>query len=143
MYNTCVIKILVSPSCASCRKVRKWFEDNKIPYEAINIFSDSLTHDDIMDVIAKSENGTDDIISRRSKVFQESGMEFDDMTVSELIAFVLKNPSVLKRPIIIDDHRLQVGYNAEEIRTFIPRARRIALEECDRCPKRENCDVHV
>ena len=143
MYNTCVIKILVSPSCASCRKVRKWFEDNKIPYEAINIFSDSLTHDDIMEVIAKSENGTDDIISRRSKVFQESGVEFDDMTVSELIAFVLKNPSVLKRPIIIDDHRLQVGYNAEEIRTFIPRARRIALEECDHCPNRESCDAHV
>ena len=138
-----MIKILVSPSCASCRKVRKWFDEMKIPYESVNIFSGTLTADDIMEAITKSENGTDDIISRRSKVFQDTKVNFDDLTVSELIDFVLKNPSVLKRPIIIDDHRLQVGYNSEEIRTFIPRARRIALEECDHCPNRESCDAHV
>lgn len=138
-----VIKILVSPSCASCRKVKKWFDENKIPYESVNIFSDALTYDAVKEAIAKSENGTDDIISRRSKVFQESGVDFDEMTVSELIGFVLENPSVLKRPIIIDDHRLQVGYNSEEIRTFIPRAKRIAQEECDNCPHRVKCEVHI
>ena len=139
-----MIKILVSPSCASCRKVRKWFEENQIPYEAVNIFSGTLTPDDIKEAITKSEIGTDDIISRRSKVFQDSTIDFDDLTVSELIDFVIKNPSVLKRPIIIDDHRLQVGYNAEEIRTFIPRAKRIALKACsEECPKWPNCDHHI
>lgn len=134
-----MIKILVSPSCASCRKVRKWFDDNKIPYEMVNIFSDALKREDIKEAITKSENGTDDIISTRSKVFQDSGKNFDDMTVSELIDFVLANPSVLKRPIIIDDHRLQVGYNSEEIRTFIPRSLRMAHQSCDpaNCPKWE------
>ena len=139
-----MIKILVSPSCASCRKVRKWFDDNKIPYEAVNIFSGTLTADDIMEAITKSENGTDDIISRRSKVFQDSNIDFDELTVSELVRFVLDNPSVLKRPIIIDDHRLQVGYNAEEIRTFIPRARRIAIRACsEECPQCNDCDNHL
>ena len=139
-----MIKILVSPSCASCRKVKKWFEENHIAYEAINIFSSSLSPEDIKEAITKSENGTDDIISRRSKVFQDSGKDFDDMTVSELIDFVMKNPSVLKRPIIIDDHRLQVGYNAEEIRTFIPRARRVAALYCNQeCPKWATCDNHT
>ena len=139
-----MIKILVSPSCASCRKVRKWFDDNKIPYEAVNIFSGTLTADDIMEAITKSENGTDDIISRRSKVFQDSNIDFDELTVSELVRFVLDNPSVLKRPIIIDDHRLQVGYNAEEIRTFIPRARRVAIRACsEECPQYNNCDNHL
>lgn len=136
-----MIKILVSPSCASCRKVRKWFDENAIPYEAVNIFSPSLTAKDVKEAITKSENGTDDIISRRSKVFQDSNVDFDDLTVSELIDFVLKNPSVLKRPIIIDDHRLQVGYNSEEIRTFIPRAKRLAALACQECPKFDSCDT--
>ncbi len=142
MYsNYGMIKILVSPSCSSCRKVKKWFEDNKIPFEMVNIFSPSLSEADIREVITKSENGTDDIISRRSKVFQERGLDFDEMTISELIRFVLDNPSVLKRPIIIDDHRVQVGYNAEEIRTFIPRAKRLAALACMECPNFGNCDV--
>ncbi len=125
-----MIKIYTSPSCSSCRKVKKWFDENHIPYEAKNIFGPSLSKEDIKEVIAKSENGTDDIISSRSKIVQEQNIDFDDMTISELIEFIRKNPSILKRPIIVDDHRVQVGYNSEEIRTFIPRAQRILDEHC-------------
>jgi regulatory protein spx len=59
-----------------------------------------------------------------------------------LIEFIRKNPSVLRRPIIVDDHRIQVGYNSEEIRTFIPRARRIAEMTCtsEECPTFGDCD---
>jgi regulatory protein spx len=125
-----MIRIYTSPSCSSCRKVKKWFEDNKIPYEAKNIFAANLTAEELKDVISKTENGTDDIISLRSKVVQENNIDFDEMTISQLVEFIRANPSVLKRPIIVDDHRIQVGYNEEEIRTFIPRARRLAESLC-------------
>lgn len=136
-----MIKIYYSPSCSSCRKVKKWFDEQKIPYEAKDIFSRPLTSDDIKEIIQKSEDGTDDIISMRSKIVSENNIDFDDMKVSELISFIQKNPSVLKRPIIVDDHRIQVGYNEEEIRTFIPRARRMAEMFCtkENCPEWGNC----
>ncbi|MCR5490898.1 MAG: transcriptional regulator Spx [Bacilli bacterium] len=126
-----MIKIYTSPSCSSCRKVKKWFDDNQIPYVAKNIFGPTLAAEDLMEVISKCENGTEDIISTRSKIVQEQNIDFDSMTISQLIAFIQKNPSILKRPIIVDDHRLQVGYNEEEIRTFIPRARRLAETYCN------------
>lgn len=48
----------------------------------------------------------------------------------QLIDLVEKNPSLLRRPIIMDDRRLQVGYNEDEIRRFLPRkVRRLELEE--------------
>lgn len=125
-----MIKIYTSPSCSSCRKVKKWFDEQHIPYEAKNIFGDTLSIEDVKEVISKAENGTDDIISTRSKIVSENNINFDDMTISELIEFIRKNPSILKRPIIVDDRRLQVGYNEEEIRTFIPRARRLAEMYC-------------
>lgn len=131
-----MIKIYMSPSCSSCRKVKKWFDDQKIPYVAKNIFSPSLSESDLKEVIQKTENGTDDIISTRSKIIQEQKVDIDDMTISELIEFIRKNPSVLKRPIIVDDRRIQVGYNEEEIETFIPRARRYASSICNP----ENCE---
>jgi regulatory protein spx len=136
-----VITIYVSPSCSSCRKVKKWFDDNHIPYEAKNIFSPSLSAEDIRDLISKTENGTDDIISPRSKIVPEQNIDFDSMKISELIAFIQKNPSILKRPIIVDDHRVQVGYNEEEIRTFIPRARRLAERYCspEECENYASC----
>ena len=126
-----MIKIYYSPSCSSCRKVRKWFDEQKIPHEDKDIFSGDLSVTDLKEIISKSIDGTDDIISPRSKIVSEQKINFDDMTISELISFIRENPSVLRRPIIVDDRKVQVGYNEEAIRTFIPRARRLAECSCD------------
>ena len=90
-------------------------------------------------MITKSENGTDDIISPRSKIVQENNIDFDEMKISELVRFIKANPSVLKRPIIVDDRRLQVGYNEDEISAFIPLARRYADMVCANCGNCELC----
>ena len=135
-----MIKIYTSPSCSSCRKVKKWFKDQNIPYIEKNIFAATLNENELKEILIKSENGTEDIISSRSKIVQESGVDLESMTVKELIAFIRANPSVLKRPIMVDDNKIQVGYNPEEITVFIPQAKRIALWACENCPKVNECD---
>lgn len=137
-----MIRIYTSPSCSSCRKVKKWFEEQKIPYEEKNIFSSILDEKELKEILAKSENGTDDIISKRSKIIKENNIDIEEMTISEMINFIRDNPSVLKRPIMVDDSKIQVGYNSEEIRVFIPQARRIAMMTCSKwnCDSFETCE---
>ena len=116
-----MIQIYTTPSCASCRKAKKWFDQYNIPYSEKNIFSIKLSKEDIFKMLANSENGFDDIISTRSKVFKEKQLEPDNMTIQELVDFIIENPSVLKRPIIINENELQVGYNNEDITIFLPK----------------------
>lgn len=123
-----MIKIYTSPSCSSCRKVKQWFDEQQIPYEEHNIFSSTLSETELKDILYKSENGTEDIISTRSKVIRDKNIDVETMSIKDLVAFIRKNPSVLKRPIMVDNRRIQVGYNSEEIMTFIPRERREELE---------------
>lgn len=132
-----MIRIYTAPSCASCRKVKSWLKENHIPYIEKNIFSTLLRSEELRELLERSENGTDDIISKRSKIIKENKVNIDDMSINQLITFIQENPSVLKRPIMIDERRFQVGYNAEEIRAFIPRELR-KLAECqntDFCPQ--------
>lgn len=83
-----------------------------------------------MQVLRMTENGTEDIISTRSRTFQNLKINLDDLSIDQLIDLVEKNPSLLRRPIIMEDRRLQVGYNEDEIRRFLPRkVRRLELEE--------------
>ena len=86
-------------------------------------------------MLQKSENGTEDIISLRSKIIKEQNVKLDDMSVSEMIQFIRQNPTVLKRPIMVDDSHIQVGYDTDEMTTFIPKARRlrepIVCDDCD------------
>ena len=116
-----MIQIYTTPSCASCRKAKKWFDQYKIPYSEKNIFSIKLSKEDIFRMLANSENGFEDIISTRSKVFKEKKLDPDVMSTSSLVEFIIENPSVLNRPIIINEDELQVGYNNEDITIFLPR----------------------
>ncbi len=137
-----MIKIYTSPSCSSCRKVKKWFDEQKIPYVEKNIFAVSLNENDLKEMLIKSENGTEDIISNRSKIVKEKNIDLNEMSIKDLLKFIKENPSVLKRPIMVDDRRIQVGYNEEEIRTFIPHARRIAQWNCQKgqCESYDTCE---
>ncbi len=137
-----MIRIYTSPSCSSCRKVKKWFDEQKITYEERNIFNSTLNEKELRDILAKSENGTEDIISTRSKIIKENDIDLNSMTISQMISFIRDNPSILKRPIMVDDRKIQVGYNEEEIRVFIPAAKRLAMMACshENCDKYENCD---
>ncbi len=135
-----MIKIYTSPSCSSCRKVKQWFKEQEIPFVEKNIFVSSLSENELKEILVKSENGTEDIISTRSKIVKESGVDLDNMTIKELIDFIRKNPSILKRPIMVDDNKIQVGYNPEDITVFIPQAKRIAAWACQNCPKADECE---
>ena len=96
-----MIVVYTSPGCASCRKVKAWLNERHLPFIEKNIFKTLLNDNEIKHLLMRSENGSDDIISKRSKVIQETNLDLDSMTVDELFHFVKKHPSVLKRPIII------------------------------------------
>ncbi|MGP4073902.1 transcriptional regulator SpxA [Piscibacillus sp. B03] len=128
-----MVTLFTSPSCTSCRKARAWLEEHEIPYKERNIFSDSLSEDEIKEILRMTEDGTDEIISTRSKVFQSLDVSLDQMPLKDLISLIQQNPGLLRRPIILDDKRLQVGYNEDEIRRFLPRkVRSFQLREAQR-----------
>ncbi|MCX8722244.1 MULTISPECIES: transcriptional regulator SpxA [Lactobacillus] len=125
-----MVNLYISPSCTSCRKAKAWLKKHNIDYKERNIFSEPLTKDELIQILRMTENGTEEIISTRSRAFQQLKVNLDDLSIDHLLDLVEKNPSLLRRPIIMDDRRLQVGYNEDEIRRFLPRkVRRLELEE--------------
>lgn len=119
-----MVKIYTSPSCSSCRKVKNWFKDQEIPFQEINILAGTIDKDELQEILTKSLDGTDEIISKRSKIMKQSKVSIDDMNLDDLLNFISQNPTVLKRPIIVDEKIIQVGYNEDEIRVFIPKDKR-------------------
>ncbi|MGM0215802.1 transcriptional regulator Spx [Enterococcus sp. AZ109] len=116
-----MIKLYTSPSCTSCRKAKAWLKESGLSFEERNIFSEPLTKNEIKEIISLTETGTEEIISTRSKVYEKIDVDLDELSFNELVALIEENPGLLRRPIILDDKRLQVGYNEEDIHQFIPR----------------------
>ncbi|MCP9313469.1 transcriptional regulator Spx [Liquorilactobacillus satsumensis] len=116
-----MVTLYTSPSCTSCRKARAWLRKHEIPFKERNIFSEPLSINEIKQILQMTENGTEEIISKRSKAYQKLNVDLDELPLKQLFDLIQKNPGLLRRPIILDEKRLQVGYNEDEIRRFLPR----------------------
>ena len=119
-----MIILYTSPGCASCRKAKQWLKDNQLPFVEKNIFTTMLKEDEIKYLLSRCENGTEDIISVRSKAFQQLDCDIEDLSVSRLVEIVKKSPSILKRPIMISEKSMVVGYDDDEITAMVPQALR-------------------
>lgn len=115
-----MIVLYSSPGCASCRKVRQWLKDKNLKFIEKNIFTSMLSEKEIKYLLMRTDNGAEDIISTRSKVMQESSVNIDELSISELIVFIQRHPSVLKRPIVMNEKSFLIGYDEEEIDAFLP-----------------------
>lgn len=116
-----MITLFLSPSCTSCRKARAWLSKYEVAFEEHNIITSPLNKEELLQILSFTENGTEDIISTRSKVFQKLAIDVDELSTSSLMELISENPSLLRRPIILDKKRMQIGFNEDEIRAFLPR----------------------
>jgi regulatory protein spx len=116
-----MVTVYTTPSCTSCRKAKAWLEEHQIEFIERNIISNPLTIDELKSILRLTEDGTDEIISTNSKRFQELNVDIEALSLKEFYKLIIENPQMLRRPIIQDEKRFQVGYHDEEIRRFLPR----------------------
>jgi regulatory protein spx len=122
-----MVNLYTTPSCTSCRKAKAWFEEHHIDYIERNILSEPLTVDEIKSILRLTEDGTSEIISTNSKTFKELNLNIESLPLNEFYQLIMEHPKMLRMPIFHDEKRLQVGYNEEDIRSFLPRRLRTFL----------------
>lgn len=133
MGSDFVVTLYTTPSCTSCRKAKAWLKEQNVPFTERNLFHKPLTVDEIKGILRLTEDGTDEIISKRSKVFANMDVNIEQLPIRALFGLIQKNPGILRRPIIKDEKRMQVGFNEDEIRMFLPRTvRKFQLHEAQK-----------
>lgn len=126
-----MILIYTSFGCTSATKAKQWLDTNHLPYVEKNIQNTVLNKEEIKYLLQRCPNGTEDIISKRSKAYKAIGSKLDDFSTNDLVDFIQKNPTVLKRPIIINEDHFVVGFDDDEITSFIPtHLRQFAFKSC-------------
>jgi regulatory protein spx len=118
---TMTVTIYTQSSCSSSRKAIKWLKENNIPFVEKRITSQPLTLSEFKDILRMTEDGTDEIIATNSNDFKNLDVDIEQLSILELYQLITQHPRMLRSPILIDEKRIQVGYNEMDIRRFIPR----------------------
>lgn len=118
-----MIKIYYNSSNHSSQKAIKWLESKGLEVSIKKI--KQISKEDLVYILFLSNNGFEDIYKRNVRInFKKHMKKMDKMDFNDTVDFILKHTELLKTPILIDKNKLMIGFNAEEIRKFIPQKRR-------------------
>jgi len=112
-------------SCASTRKAKRWLKSHDIPFIYRDIIKKPVNVQEMQAILSLTEGGTDDIISKRSNIYKELDLDFDTLPLNELYELIYKYPRLMRQPIILGDNKIQIGFDQDNIRQFIPREDRV------------------
>ncbi|MGI1821944.1 Spx/MgsR family RNA polymerase-binding regulatory protein [Exiguobacterium sp. TRN 1102] len=116
------------PSCTSCRKTKAFLQEQELQVSERHIFRDAPTVDELLQLLAISEEGVDSLLATRSQAFKQLDVDVEDLKLSELLKLMSENPKLLKRPILTDGKEMIVGYDKVSIETYARRHNTAAVQ---------------
>lgn len=116
------------PSCTSCRKTKAFIQEQELQVSERHIFRDAPTVDELLQLLAISEEGVDSLLATRSQAFKQLDVDVEDLKLSELLKLISENPKLLKRPILTDGKEVIVGYDKVSIETYARRHNTAAVQ---------------
>lgn len=104
------------PKCSTCRKAKKWLDENNIEYESRHIIEDNPTALELREWWEKSGLPL-------KRFFNTSGMKYrelklkdklPDMSEDEQLDLLATDGMLVKRPILVGDDTVLVGFKVKE-----------------------------
>ena len=111
-----MIKFICYPKCTTCQKAKKWLDDNKIEYEFRDVKLDNPTLDELREWYEQSG------LPLR-KFFNTSGLLYKSldlknklpaMTDDEMLRLLAIDGMLVKRPLLVGDDFVLVGFKEAE-----------------------------
>ncbi len=100
--------------CSTCRKAKSYLNENNIKYIDREIKEKNITKKEVEKIIKYIDI---------NKLFNTSGLIYKEMklkdklsylSLNEKIDLLINNPMLVKRPLILDDNYVLVGFKIEE-----------------------------
>lgn len=103
------------PNCGTCKKAKKWFEENNMAYEAIHIVENTPSKEELLHMIEQSGLPAKKFFNTSGKNYRELNLKdkIKNMTVEEMAETLASDGMLIKRPIAVQDNKVTVGFKEE------------------------------
>jgi arsenate reductase len=104
------------PKCGTCRKASKWLEENGVEVNARHIVEDNPKKEELSEWIDKSGMPISRFFNTSGMIYRENNLKekVKSASRSELLDILASNGMVVKRPIVVGDDFVLVGFNEKE-----------------------------
>ncbi|SHF54787.1 arsenate reductase [Dysgonomonas macrotermitis] len=117
-YKTTMGKILFVqyPKCSTCQKAAKWLKENNLDVESRNIAENNPTEAELTEWIDESKLPLNKFFNTSGKIYKEQNIKerVKNDSTKDLIKLLATNGMLVKRPIIVTDNTVLVGFKEDE-----------------------------
>lgn len=106
------------PNSSSCRQVKQWLTKNELEYEERHLFRKPPTVTELMEIIKITKNGIADVVATRSDSFKDLEIKVEDLSFTQYLELIGKDPFLLKLPIVTNGEHVVVGNRKSALRAY-------------------------
>ncbi|PZE20370.1 arsenate reductase family protein [Paenibacillus xerothermodurans] len=103
------------PQCGTCRNAMKWLKQKGLNVEAIHIFDNPPSAEQLQKMIEQSGLEIKKWFNTSGEVYKAMNLKdkLPEMTDEQKIELLAANGRLIKRPIVTDGTKVTVGYKEE------------------------------
>lgn len=112
-----MLHIIGIPNCNKIKDTKNWMEAQGIEFEFINVKKEPLTLDELSDLEFKV--GIDVLVNKRGSTYRNLGLKDKELSTKEMLEVLEQNQSMIKRPVLVYENAVLVGYDEEAFGNFL------------------------
>ncbi len=109
------LKFYWYPNCGTCKKAKKWLDDNKVDYQEIHIVEETPSKNDLKSLVEKSGQPVKKFFNTSGKKYRELGLKdkLKEADENQMLEWLASDGMLIKRPILESEEKATVGFKPE------------------------------
>lgn len=109
------LEIYLYSSCTSCRNAEKVMTSGGRMFTRRDFFKDRFSREELEALFARTGVTPAEMLSTRSRAYKSLGLEGQDLTDDEILALMVREPTLLRRPLIVAKNETIIGFDRDRI----------------------------
>ncbi|MDI9489366.1 MAG: arsenate reductase family protein [Bacillota bacterium] len=104
------------PKCSTCKKAKKWLDENKIEYTNRHIVEDNPTYEELKKWYKISGLPLKKFFNTSGILYREMNLKdkLPNMSEVEQLRLLSSNGMLIKRPLIVKDEEILIGFKEDK-----------------------------
>lgn len=103
------------PKCSTCRKAKKWLDENHVPYEEVHIVDNPPSRALLEDLYKNSGLELKKFFNTSGQKYRDLGLKdkINEASEGELLDLLASDGMLIKRPLTTDGNKVTLGFKEE------------------------------
>ena len=110
------VNFLHKPTCATCRKARRFMEKRGYHLNFRDLTKNRLTSAELEKLIGKHDH--EEFLNPRSELYRKNNMKENPPSRREAIRMMARDPNLIRRPVVVAGGRVAIGYDEKGMIRF-------------------------